>query len=118
MARVAKSETNVAGVYGFLERRERDEAERWELGQRKRMQNGYVLGNYPRQRRLDAFNAGMPVNVHSGDILGWNAVHDGAPVVSRPVGHQPERAIVTAADVITWSDDDVATLFLEEHDLL
>jgi hypothetical protein len=107
----------VAGVYRFLERRERAEYEQWERGQRKRMQNGYAFGGYPRQRRLEAFAAGVPVNVHCGEVLGWNAVHDGAPAVARPVGRQPDRAIVGPDDSILWSDEDWAQLFLEEQGL-
>jgi hypothetical protein len=117
MARVAKSEANVAGVYRFLERRERAAYEDWELAQERRGKNGYARECYPRQRRLDAFAAGVPVNVHSGDILGWRAVKAGAPPVLRPLGRLPERAIVRPDDTITWSDENWAALFIEENGL-
>jgi hypothetical protein len=118
MARVAKSEANVTGVYRFLERRERDAYEDWELAQERRVTNGYAGECYPRQRRLDAFAAGVPVNVDSGDILGWNAVRDGAPVVPRPVGlRHRARAIVDPDDTITFADENWAALFIEENGL-
>jgi hypothetical protein len=113
MARVADAQMNASGLYRFLERQERANYENWEQGQERRVYNGYSREGYPRQRRLDAFAAGLAVNVDAGDILGLGALRDGAPIVPRPVGHRL-RAIVSPADMVTWSDDDWARLWLEE----
>ena len=116
MARVAKSEINVAGVYRFLERQERAvrAVGAWAAqAHAERLRDGRV----PPPAAPRGVAAGAPVNVHCGEILGRGAANDGVPVVSRPVGHQPQRAIVTPDDVITWSDDDWADLFLEESGL-
>lgn len=105
------------GLYRFLAEAEGIEYRRWEEAQRRRVANGYEVEAYPRQRRLDAFAAALPVNVSTGEIWGWNAVHGGAPAVSRPSGRRPERAIVRADDTITFSDDDWAALALDEQGL-
>jgi hypothetical protein len=107
-----------AGLYSFLLRRE-EELERWEQGQARRVHNGYPREDYPRRRRLDAFAAGLPVNVESGDIWGCGAVHDGAPVVLRPIarGRLGGRVTVGPDDVVTASDEDGVRAWLEENDL-
>jgi hypothetical protein len=104
------------GLYRWLERRERYNFERWQEAQRRRVHNGCSPEDYPRQRRLDSCAAGVAVNVPSGDVWGWNAVHDGAPVVPRPVS-SGGRVVVQPDDTIAWSDDDWAALFLEENGL-
>jgi hypothetical protein len=104
------------GLYRFLERRERDNYERGEQAQRRRVHNGYSPECYPRQRRMDAFAAGLAVNVSSGEVWGWGAVHDGAPTVPRP-GGSCDRVIVQPDDTVTWSDDNWAALSLEENGL-
>jgi hypothetical protein len=105
-----------SGLYRFLERRERDNFERWEQGQRRRVHNGCSPEDYPRERRMAAFEAGVAVNVSAGDVWGWSAVQDGAPTVPRPV-RSGDRVIVQPDDTIAWSDDDWASLFLEENGL-
>lgn len=116
MARLATAGVRPDGLYRFLERRERASYEDWEQGQRRRIHNGCSPEDYPRRRRLDAFAAGLAVNVPSGDVWGWGAAHDGAPTVPRP-GDPGARAIVQPDDTIAWSDDDWAALFLEENGL-
>ena len=105
------------GLYRFLYEAEEVEYRRWEDGQRRRSANGYHAESYPRQRRLDAFGSGQPVNVDTGEIWGWNAVKAGAPPVPRPAGRLPTRAIVRPDDTITLTDENYAALFIEEHGL-
>jgi hypothetical protein len=117
MARFSTVEVNTAGLYRWLEQRERAGCAEWEPGQQSRMAKGYAARAYPRRRRLDAFAAGAPVNVDPGEIWGWSTVHsEGALIVQRPVG-RGARVIVGSDDTVTWSDDDWAGLWLEENDL-
>ena len=104
-------------MYRFLAEAEEVEYRRWEEGQQRRLKNGYALEEYPRQRRVDAFSLGQPVNVCTGEIWGWNAVSAGAPSVPRPPGRLPERAIVRPDDTIAFTDENWAALFIEEHGL-
>jgi hypothetical protein len=117
MARIALLVGNASGVYRFLAEAEEVEHRRWDEGQRRRLKNGYVAEDYPRQRRFDAFAAALPVNVSTGEIWGWNAAKAGAPNVSRPPGRRPGRAIVRPDDTITFTDADWAALFIEENGL-
>jgi len=117
MAYVAKSAGSARGVYRFLAEAEEVEYRRWEEAQERRLKNGYALEEYPRRRRLDAFSTGRPVNVSTGEIWGWNAASAGAPPFPRPAGRRPERAIVRPDDTITFTDEDWAALFIEEHGL-
>ena len=117
MAYVARPLGTARGVYRFLGEAEEVEYRRWEEGQVRRLRNGCTAESYPRQRRLDAVSLGQPVNVSTGEIWGWNAVNAGAPAVPRPPGRQPLRAIVRPDDTITFTDDDWAALFIEEHGL-
>ena len=89
-----------SGLYRFLAEAEEVEYRRWEEGERRRLANGYRAKSYPRQRRLDAFGSGQPVNVTTGEIWGWNAVNPGAPSVPRPAGRLPERAVVRPDDSV------------------
>jgi hypothetical protein len=75
MARFATLEVNTAGLYRWLEQRERASCAEWEQREQGRMENGYASRAYPRRRRWDAFAAGAPVNVDPGEIWGWSAVH-------------------------------------------
>ena len=118
MARLADVQLTASGLYAFLERQERAVFERWCAAQDRRAANGYPRGVFPRQRRWDAFAAGLPVNVESGEIWGYGALRDGAPVVARPaaVGRLGCRVIVTPSDTVTVGDDGVQ-LWIEENDL-
>ena len=52
-----------------------------------------------------------------GKNLGLTAVNAGAPSVPRPAGRLAARAIVRADDTITYTEDTLAALFLEENGL-
>ena len=94
-----------SGLYRFLYEAEEVEYRRWLDGERRRLANGDRAELYPRQRRIDAFGSGLPVNVSTGEIWGWSAVNAGAPAVSRPRGRRlPERAIVRPDDTIEACD--------------
>lgn len=116
MARVAvtRAPGAAAGVYRFLAAQEEAERDRWESAQARRTANGYSRQRYPRRVRLEAFAAGLPVNVSTGELWGWAATEAGCPPVQRPVGRTPERAIVRPDDSVAFSDDNWARLFLEE----
>lgn len=117
MAYIARQQASASGLYAFLERREREEYSRWEQSQSRRAVNGAGREEYPRQVRLGRFAAGRPVNVASGEILGWSARESGAPGVAKPVGRAGQRAIVAPDDSIMYTDDDWARLFIEENGL-
>jgi hypothetical protein len=118
VARIALPKVDAAGVYAWLLKREEGAA---------RAPGSVLAGQFGGEvpwsynyvpTRLEALQAGHPVNVPFGSLPGW--AKNGAPARRGAFGLAtiyPARAIVHSNDTLSWSDDDWARLWLDENGL-
>jgi len=110
-----------SGVYGFLRQHYEEDLREWQANVSRSHRDG---APYPQRRILDDLRAGRTVNVPTYSLP--RSALSGAPTRPGPTVQYgprrgspaviyPERAIVRPDDVITFSDDDWARLWLEEN---
>src|SRR6478672_401525 len=101
-----------SGLYGFLREHFEQDCREWQANVTR---SHWDDAPYPRQRILDDLRAGRTVNVPAHSLPKW--APRGPVHMVGTVKVFPERAIVRPDDTITFTDEDWAALFIEEHGL-